>query len=67
MRVGSAFLKVAAQKHERFLALSSEPSYKTLDWLEQNTATTHLVRKLVTTPGWSWRYSSSFPRTKQAR
>jgi len=46
MRVGSSFLKEAAQKHERFLALANEPSYRTLDWLTQNAAATHSVRKL---------------------
>lgn len=46
MRVGSQFLQDAAQRHERFLALAFERSYKTLDWLAQNAATTHSVRKL---------------------
>jgi hypothetical protein len=46
MRVGSQFLQQAAQKHERFLALAYKPSYKTLDWLAQNTAATHYVRNL---------------------
>ena len=64
MRVGSAFLKVAAQKHERFLALASEPSYKTLEWLEQNTATTYLVHKLVVLDGVE--ILEFVPRPKQA-
>jgi len=46
VRVGSSFLHEAAQKHERFLALANEPSYKTLDWLAQNSAATYSVRKL---------------------
>jgi hypothetical protein len=45
-RVGSRFLQEAGQKHERFLALAFQPSYKTLDWLAQNAAATHSVRKL---------------------
>lgn len=46
IRVGSQFLHQAAMKHERFLALAFQPSYKTLDWLAQNAAATHSVRKL---------------------
>jgi hypothetical protein len=45
-RVGSSFLQEAAQKHERFLAIADLASYKTLDWLTQNAAATHSVRKL---------------------
>jgi hypothetical protein len=32
----SSFLREAAQRHERFLALAFEPSYETLDWLASN-------------------------------
>jgi uncharacterized membrane protein len=46
MRVGSQFLQDAARNHERFLALGSKSSYKTLDWLAQNAAATHAVRNL---------------------
>ncbi len=46
MRVGSRFLQEAATKHERFLALAYQPSYRTLDWLAQSAAATHTVRKL---------------------
>jgi hypothetical protein len=45
-RVGSLFLREAAQKHERFLALGYWPSYETLDWLAQSAAATHSVRKV---------------------
>jgi len=48
MRVGSRFLQEAAQKHQRFLALGYKYSYETLDWLAQNAAATHSVRKLGT-------------------
>lgn len=46
MRVGSQFVQDAAKKHERFLALAFEPSYKTLDWLAQNAAVTYSVHNL---------------------
>jgi hypothetical protein len=46
IRVGSQFLQEAAMRHERFLAVAYEPSYKTLDWLAQSAAGTHSVRKL---------------------
>jgi hypothetical protein len=46
MRVGSSFLRDAALKHERFLALAMFPSYKTLDWLTKDAAATHSVREL---------------------
>ena len=45
-RVGTQFLEDAAKKHERFLAVAYDESYKTLDWLTQNAAGTHSVRKL---------------------
>jgi hypothetical protein len=44
--IGSRFLKEAANKHERFLAMAFEPSYKTLDWLARNASATHTVRTL---------------------
>lgn len=46
IRVGSQFLQEAARKHERFLAVASEPSYGILDWIEQNSAATHSVHKI---------------------
>jgi hypothetical protein len=46
IQAGSQFLQEAARKHERFLALSERRSYKTLNWLAQNAATTHSVREL---------------------
>jgi hypothetical protein len=44
VRVGSEFLKQAAQKHERFLALGDPASYKTLDWLARSASTSYEVR-----------------------
>jgi hypothetical protein len=46
IRAGSQFLHQAAQRHERFLALAFEPSYKTLDWIASNAAATHDVHQL---------------------
>jgi hypothetical protein len=46
MRAGSRFIEEATRKHERFLALAFQPSYATLDWLAENAAATHSVRKL---------------------
>jgi len=46
IRVGSNFLREATQKHERFLALAYLPSYKTLDWIEQNAAEAYSVRTI---------------------
>jgi hypothetical protein len=43
---GSRFLREAAHRHERFLALGFEPSYRTLDWLTSNAEGTHRVREL---------------------
>lgn len=45
-RVGSQFLREAAQKHERFLAMGDPPSYKTLDWLTQRASVDYEVRNL---------------------
>jgi uncharacterized membrane protein len=46
IRVGSRFLQEAAQKHQRFLALSGNWPYRTLDWLAQSAAGSYSVRKL---------------------
>jgi hypothetical protein len=46
VQAGSQFLRQAAQRHERFLALAFEASYPTLDWLENSAAETHSVREL---------------------
>ncbi|HEX5233709.1 MAG TPA: glycosyltransferase family 39 protein [Silvibacterium sp.] len=36
IKVGSQFLRQAARKHERFLAMGDTPSYKILDWLTRS-------------------------------
>jgi hypothetical protein len=46
IRVGSQFLREASQKHERFLALSGNAPYKTLDWLAQSAAESYSVHTL---------------------
>jgi hypothetical protein len=46
IRVGSRFLQEAATRHERFLAMAFEPSYRTLDWLAESAAGTYTVRTL---------------------
>jgi hypothetical protein len=46
IRVGSSFLHEATRKHERFLALARDSSDETLDWITQNAAATHSVRRL---------------------
>lgn len=46
MRVGSQFLVEGTEKHQRFLGMAYEPSYKTLDWLAQKAAGAYHVRKL---------------------
>jgi len=46
IRVGSSFLKEAAEKHERFLALARGSSEQTLGWLTQSAASTHSVHRL---------------------
>jgi len=48
IRVGSRFLKEAASKRERFLAVAYQTSYRTLDWLTQSAAATYTVRELGT-------------------
>lgn len=47
-RIGSQFLTQAAQKHQRFLAVASDPSYETLDWLSQQASPNYSVRNLGT-------------------
>ncbi len=46
IRGGSSFLQDAAARHERFLALGAEPSYKTLKWLVYSASETYDVRQL---------------------
>lgn len=48
IRVSSLFLKEAASKHERFLAVAHRHSYKTLGWLTQSAAVNYSVRELGT-------------------
>lgn len=47
-RVGSQFLTQATQKHQRFLAVASDPSYETLDWLSKQASSNYSVRDLGT-------------------
>lgn len=47
-QIGSQFLKQAAQKHQRFLAVESAPSHETLDWLSQQASPNYNVRRLGT-------------------
>lgn len=47
-RVGSQFLKEATQKHQRFLAVASDPSYDTLDWLSKQASPNYNVHSLGT-------------------
>ena len=46
IRVGSSFVQDAAARHQRFLALGAEPSYKTLKWLVYSASETYDVRQL---------------------
>lgn len=46
IRVGSGFLREAARRHERFLAIGFAPSHRTLRWLASNSSGTHDVRQL---------------------
>jgi hypothetical protein len=46
IQAGSQFLHQAAQRHERFLAMGFEPSYKTLDWIASNAAGKYSVSQL---------------------
>jgi hypothetical protein len=46
IRVGSSFLRDAAARHERFLALGAEHSYDTLKWLVSSVSETYDVRQL---------------------
>jgi hypothetical protein len=44
--IGTRFLQDAAQRHERFLAVAFEPSYKTLEWIVSNASPSYHVREL---------------------
>jgi Dolichyl-phosphate-mannose-protein mannosyltransferase len=46
MRAGSQFVKGAALRHQRFLALAFEPSYPTLQWLADYAAGKYNVHEL---------------------
>jgi hypothetical protein len=46
IRAGSQFLQDGAQRHQRFLALAFEPSYKTLKWIANNASRTYRVHEL---------------------
>jgi hypothetical protein len=46
VRIGSQFLQDAAQRHERFLAVAFEPSYRTLEWIANNASGAYYVREL---------------------
>ena len=46
VEAGSQFLQQAVSRHERFLALAFEPSYKTLDWLASNAEGPYRVHEL---------------------
>ena len=44
--IASRFLRDATRRHERFLAVAFEPSYKTLDWIDENVPQTYIVNEL---------------------
>jgi hypothetical protein len=46
MRVGSQFLQDATARHQRFLAIAAEPSYKTLDWIALQSSGAYTVHKI---------------------
>jgi uncharacterized membrane protein len=46
IRIGSQFLQDAAQRHERFLAVAFDASYKTLGWIVSNASPGYQVREL---------------------
>ena len=46
MLIGSSFVRDAAERKQRFLAVAYRPSYKTLDWLAARASDTYDVRKL---------------------
>jgi len=48
MRIGSEFLRRAAVKRQRFLAMAFAPSYPTLQWLAYNSTGMFTVRQLGT-------------------
>jgi Dolichyl-phosphate-mannose-protein mannosyltransferase len=45
-RLGAQFLREAAQRHQRFLAVAYEASYETIDWLQDTASETYDVREL---------------------
>lgn len=47
-RIGTSFLRTAARKRERFLAMGYKVSSPTLDWLAERAAGNYTVRKLGT-------------------
>jgi hypothetical protein len=51
MRVGSRFLEQADRQHERFLAMASEYSYGTLEWLTGQTRRTYDVHEMKVVDG----------------
>ena len=51
IRVGSRFLEHATQQHVRFLAMASEYSYRTLEWLSDKAITTDDVHELGVVDG----------------
>lgn len=48
LRVGEHFLEDVEARHQRFLALASVPSYKTLDWVAEQLSVTYDRRELGT-------------------
>jgi hypothetical protein len=50
-RVGSRFLEQADRQHERFLAMASESSYGTLEWLTDQTRRTYDVHEMKVVDG----------------
>ena len=46
MRISSEFVRKAAHRHERFLALGYRPSLETMQWVKKIAAPTHEVRAL---------------------
>lgn len=48
MQIGSQFFNGTTAKHQRFLALASEPSYKTLDWPSHQASANYNVQTIGT-------------------
>ena len=46
MQIASRFLRDATAKHQRFLALAFQPSYKTLDWLALRSSGAYTVHSI---------------------